>query len=72
MKFADIIGTIKKGIGLARAALDSDNQELAKNALAAVANVAKPPAEVTDVILDKTEAELDALLAEFNAPLPPE
>lgn len=72
MNFADIIGTIKKGVGLAQAALDADNRELAKKAMAAVANVAKPPAEVTEADLEATEATLDALLAEFNAPLPPE
>lgn len=72
MNIADWIGIIKKGVGLAKAALDADNQDLAKKALAATNNVIKPPKEVTEAMENETEATLDALLAEFNAPLPPE
>lgn len=64
-----ILGLVTKGIAVAETVWE--NRDLAFKAIESVKNiVSKTDPTPEDIAL--TEADLDALLAEFNAPLPPE
>lgn len=65
-----IIELVTKGLSAAKAVWD--NRDLAEQAIDSVKNILDRGKEVTQADIDETESELDALLAEFNADLPPE
>lgn len=70
MDLALILSLVERGVGIANALLTADNIAGAERVWASLMTIMKPPAEVTQDDLDKVEAELDALLDEFNVELP--
>lgn len=69
MDAAAIIALVEKGLSVAETVWE--NRDLALKALQAVRNIISKDAP-TQAEIDATEAELDGLLGEFNAPLPPD
>lgn len=69
MDIAAILALVTKGISIAEQVWS--NRDLAFKALAALKNITSNPSP-TQADIDETERDLDALLDEFNAPLPPE
>lgn len=69
MNITDILALVTKGISVAQQVWE--NRDLALKAIDAIKNITSNP-NPTKADIDATELELDALLAEFNAPLPPE
>lgn len=69
MDIAGIFALVTKGLTIAQTVWE--NRDLALQAIDAVKNIVSKD-KPTQADIDKTEAELDALLAEFNAPLPPD
>lgn len=67
-----LLPLILKGISVAQVVWE--NRDLALSAINSVKNIitSHKAGKVTQAEIDATEKELDALLAEFNAPLPPE
>jgi len=70
MDLALILSLVERGIGIANALLTADNIAGAERVWASLMAIMKPPTDVTQADLDKVEAELDALLTEFDLPLP--
>lgn len=69
MNPAIILGLVTKGLSIAESVWE--NRDLALQAINAVKNITgKQKPTAADVAA--TEADLDALLAEFNSPLPPD
>jgi hypothetical protein len=64
-----ILALVTKGISVAETVWE--NRELALQAINAVKNITSKDAPTADDVAS-TESDLDGLLAEFNAPLPPE
>lgn len=64
-----ILGLVTKGLSVAETIWE--NRDLALQAVNSVKNIISKD-EPTAADIAATEMELDALLAEFNAPLPPE
>ncbi len=73
MDYVKIFGILEKGLSLIPTliATGSDIVSLVQR-MTKVAAAAKEGKTVDKVEIDALEAELDAALAEFNAPLPPE
>lgn len=69
MDFTKIIALVTKGISVAEQVWE--NRDLALKAIAAVKNITSNP-NPTPADIAATEVDLDALLDEFNAPLPPD
>lgn len=69
MNIKDILALVTRGIGIAEQVWE--NRDLALKAIAAVKNITSNPSP-TAADIASTEADLDALLDEFNAPLPPD
>lgn len=69
MDFTKILALVTKGISITEQVWE--NRDLALKAIAAVKNITSNP-NPTPADIATTEADLDALLDEFNAPLPPE
>lgn len=69
MDAAAILALVTKGLSIAEQVWD--NRDLALKAIQAVTNIVSKPAP-TQADIDSTEADLDALLDEFNSPLPPD
>lgn len=69
MDIKEIIALVTKGISVAEQVWG--NRDLALKAIAAIKNITSNP-NPTKADIAATEADLDALLDEFNAPLPPE
>lgn len=72
MDFEVIVPLVLKGVTLVASLLTADNIAAAERAWTAVTAIIKPPETVTQADLDAVEAELDALIDEFNVDLPPE
>lgn len=72
MNAAAIIALVTKGLSIAEQLWE--NRDLALKAIQSITNIVKSfnGGTVTQADIDQTEADLDALLDEFNAPLPPE
>lgn len=69
MDLVAVLALVTKGLAVAETVWD--NRDLALQAINSVKNiVSKKDPTATDIA--ETEAELDALLDEFNAPLPPD
>lgn len=64
-----ILGLVTKGLSIAETVWE--NRDLALQAIQSVKNIVSSDAP-TAADIASTEADLDALLAEFNAPLPPD
>lgn len=64
-----ILGLVTKGLSVAETVWE--NRDLALQAINSVKNIISKDAP-TSAEIAATEMELDALLAEFNAPLPPD
>lgn len=64
-----ILGLVTKGLSVVEAIWE--NRDLALQAINSVKNIVSKK-DPTQAEIDLVEAELDALLAEFNAPLPPD
>jgi hypothetical protein len=69
MDAAAILSLVTKGLSVAETVWE--NRDLALQAINAVKNITSNSAP-TPADIASTEADLDGLLAEFNAPLPPE
>ena len=69
MNPAAILALVTKGLSVAETVWE--NRDLAFEAINSIKNILSNKAP-TQQDIDATEADLDALLAEFNAPLPPE
>lgn len=69
MEIAAILALVTKGITVAEQVWE--NRDLAAKAIAAIKNITSNP-NPTPADIVSTENDLDAMLAEFNAPLPPE
>jgi hypothetical protein len=65
----DILALVTKGLSIAETVWE--NRDLALQAVNAVKSIISKN-EPTAADIASTEADLDALLAEFNAPLPPD
>ena len=65
-----ILSLVAKGLAIVEVVWD--NRELAMKAFESVKNIVDNHTTITEDDLVKVEADLDALLDEFNAPLPPE
>lgn len=70
MDIAAILALVTKGISIAEAVWD--NRDLAFSAIQSVKNIVERKDTVTQAEIDKVEANLDAMLEEFNSDLPPE
>lgn len=66
---ATILALVTKGLSIAETVWE--NRDLALQAIQSVQNIIGNKAP-TPTDIASTEADLDALLAEFNAPLPPD
>lgn len=69
MEAEAVLALIGKGISIASSLLTANNIAGAKRALTAVTSIVRPPEGVTQAEGDAVDAELDALLDEFNLPL---
>lgn len=69
MNPAAILPIISKGVSIAMSVWD--NRDVAFKAIDAVKSLLDREGEVTQAEIDAVEADLDALLNEFNQPLPP-
>lgn len=69
MSLSSVIAFVTKGIDIAKSVWE--DRDLAKQAIDSVKKILDRGKDVTPEEIEKTEAELDALLAEFNADLPP-
>lgn len=68
-----ILGLLEKGLRLIPTLVDAGSSVVGiVNKMVTVAEKAKKGEQVTTTELEELEAELDAKLDEFNAPLPPE
>lgn len=65
----DILALVTKGLSIAETVWE--NRDLALQAINSIKNIVSNKAP-TAADIASTEADLDALLAEFNAPLPPD
>lgn len=73
MDVGAIFGLLEKGLRLIPVLVDTGSSIVGLvNRMAAVAEKAKNGEEVPQSELEALEADLDAGLAEFNSPLPPE
>lgn len=70
MSLTDILAFVTKGIGVAKSVWE--DRDLASQAIDSVKKILDRGRDVTKEEIEKTEADLDALLAEFNSDLPPE
>lgn len=71
MDIAAILALVSKGVSVANALIEAGQN--AGPAITALMNLLKGnQKEITQADLDKCEAVLDALLDEFQIPLPPE
>lgn len=69
MDLMTILALVTKGLTVAETLWE--NRDLAFQAITAVKNIVSKK-EITAADIASTEAELDTLLTEFNAPLPPD
>lgn len=68
-----ILGILEKGLSLLPTLISTGQDVIGLiNRMTAVAKDAKEGKQVSQAEIDALEADLDAKLAEFNAPLPPE
>lgn len=65
-----ILALVTKGLSIAEAVWE--NRDLAFNAIQSVKNIVAKKDTITQAEIDAVEANLDAMLDEFNSPLPPE
>ena len=70
MDAAAILALVEKAIGIASSLIIAGQS--AAPAYQALINLFNRSGAITQTDLDKTEAVLDALIDEFNVPLPPE
>jgi len=66
----NVLGLVTKGLDIAK--IVWDNRDLALSAINSIKKIVDRGSDVTKADIAATEASLDALLEEFNAPLPPE
>ena len=70
MNLSSILALVTKGVDIAKSVWE--DRDLAAQAIDSVKKILDRGKDVTQADIAATEASLDALLAEFNAPLPPE
>ena len=66
-----ILALVVKGLSVANTLIQA-GQSAAPTVKLLFETINKPASEITQADLDSCESQLDANLAEFNAPLPPE
>lgn len=69
MSLSSVLAFVTKGIGVVKSVWE--DRDLASQAIDSVKKILDRGKDVTKEEIAETEAELDALLEEFNADLPP-
>lgn len=69
MSLSSVLAFVTKGMSVVKSVWE--DRDLASQAIDSVKKILDRGKDVTKEEIETTEAELDALLAEFNADLPP-